>query len=147
MPPHGQVLYIGTFSKVLFPGLRLGYLIVPEALVGLVSRAKWLTDRQAPVLADFISEGHLGRHVRRMRTLYAARRACLTQALARYFGDRVRLLGDQSGMHLFISLASGLSDAAVLARAKAEGVGLASAAPYYAPERRRMDSLSLATPT
>jgi len=134
---HGRVLYIGTFSKVLFPGLRLGYLIVPEALVDLVSRAKWLTDRQAPlleqaVLADFIREGHMGRHVRRMRTLYAARRACLTQALARVFGDRVRLLGDQSGMHLFISLESGLSDDKVLARAKAEGVGLASAAPYYA---------------
>ncbi|HEY9857076.1 MAG TPA: PLP-dependent aminotransferase family protein [Stenomitos sp.] len=134
---HGRVLYIGTFSKVLFPALRLGYLVVPEALVGLVSRAKWLTDRQAPlleqaVLADFISEGHMGRHVRRMRTLYASRRACLTQALARYMGDRVRLLGDQSGMHLLITLESGHSDGDVLARAEAEGVGLASAASYYA---------------
>lgn len=134
---HGRVLYIGTFSKVLFPGLRLGYLIVPDALVGLVSRAKWLADRQAPlleqaVLADFLSEGHLGRHVRKMRTLYAARRACLTQALARYFGDRVRFVGDQSGLHLLITLESGYSDCVVLARAEAEGVGLASAASYYA---------------
>ncbi len=134
---HGRVLYVGTFSKVLFPGLRLGYLIVPTALVGLVSRAKWLTDRHAPlleqaVLADFIREGHLGRHVRRMRTLYAARRACLIQALARHLGDRVRFLGGQSGMHLLISLESGLPDCEVLARATAEGVGLASAAPYYA---------------
>ena len=89
------VIYIGTFSKVMFPSLRIGYVIAPPSLVARLRRAKWLADRHTPVpeqaaLADFIAEGHLERHIRRMRRIYGERRDALVESLDRYFGDRVR---------------------------------------------------------
>ena len=77
---NDSVIYIGTFSKVLFPALRIGYLVVPPGLAKIFAQAKRLVDRHSPlleqcVLADFINEGHLERHLRRMRTLYSQRRA------------------------------------------------------------------------
>lgn len=86
------VIYIGTFSKVMFPSLRIGYIIAPANLVARVRRAKWLADRYTPVpeqaaLADFIAEGHLERHIRRMRRIYGGRRDALVESLQRHFGD------------------------------------------------------------
>jgi GntR family transcriptional regulator / MocR family aminotransferase len=101
------VIYIGTFSKVMFPSLRIGYVIAPPSLAPRLRRAKWLADRQTPVpeqaaLADFIAEGHLERHIRRMRRIYGQRREALVEALDRYFGDRVQIRGDAAGMHLLV---------------------------------------------
>ncbi len=101
----GLTVYVGTFSKVLFPSLRLGYLILPESLVEPFAAAKWLADRHAPlleqgVLAAFIAEGHFERHLRRMRTLYGARREALLAALGEYFGQRVEVTGTRAGIHL-----------------------------------------------
>ena len=84
------VIYIGTFSKVMFPSLRIGYVIAPPSLVARLRRAKWLADRQTPVpeqaaLADFISEGHLERHIRRMRRIYGERRDALVESLRSSF--------------------------------------------------------------
>jgi GntR family transcriptional regulator / MocR family aminotransferase len=130
------VIYIGTFSKVLFPALRVGYLVVPPKLAHVFARAKWLADRQTPtleqrVLADFITEGHLERHLRRMRTLYDQRRQTLVRALENHLGDRVTVLGDNVGLHLMVKLRSRLSDEAVVRRAAEVGVGLVSARLYY----------------
>ncbi len=129
-----SVIYVGTFSKVLFPSLRIGYLVATPSLARVFARAKWLADRQTPaveqrVLADFINEGHLERHLRRMRTLYGARRQTLVRAFEIYFGDRVTILGGNAGMHLMIRLRSGLDDDEIQRRARASGVGLGSARP------------------
>lgn len=126
------VVYIGTFSKVMFPGLRIGYLIVPKKMVAAFARAKFLVDRQTPVLeqaalADFLSEGHLERHIRRMRRLYGKRRQTLKDALARHFGDGATCLGGEAGMHVLVRF----EDGGVAARAAANGVRLTASSLYY----------------
>jgi len=126
------VIYIGTFSKVMFPGLRIGYIVAPKQLVKPLSRAKWLADRQTPVLeqatlADFLHEGHLERHVRKMRRLYGRRRQVLIAALARHFGDSVQVLGDPAGMHVLVRFA-GID---ILSRAARNRVHVADASQYY----------------
>jgi GntR family transcriptional regulator/MocR family aminotransferase len=131
-----NVIYAGTFSKVLFPSLRVGYLVVPPSLVRIFVRARWLTDRQTPtieqrVLADFINEGYLERHLRRMRTLYDRRRQTLARSLRQHFGDCVTILGENAGMHLMARLQTGLADDEVLRRANRVGVGIISARTYY----------------
>ena len=111
----GCVLYLGTFSKVLFPALRIGYLIVPESLLDVFTVIQRLTDRHIPtmaqaVLADFISEGHLGQHVRRMRELYATRQERLVSAVRESLDDLMEVTPASAGMHLIARLRSQISD-------------------------------------
>ncbi len=137
-----NVIYVGTFSKVLFPALRAGYLVAPEALARIFARARWLADRHTPtleqrVLTDFINEGQLERHLRRMRTLYDQRRQALERALETHFEDRVTILGENAGMHLMIRLRSRFGDEQMVERARQAGVGIVSARLYYIGESRR----------
>lgn len=130
------VIYVGTFSKILFPSLRIGYLVVPPAWIPLVSRAKWLCDRQSPTLeqcalADCMTEGHFERHIRRMRQLYDQRRQVLVQALNHHLGSRVTILGEKAGLHLMARVETVLPDEAVIQKAAALGVGIISAQDYY----------------
>jgi GntR family transcriptional regulator/MocR family aminotransferase len=116
----------------MFPGLRIGYVIAPKPLAQAFARAKWLADRQTPMLeqaalADFLREGHLERHIRRMRRLYGRRREALVESLHRHFGDRVQVLGDPAGMHALVRFTG--SD--VASRAEAAHVQIASSASYY----------------
>lgn len=131
-----NVIYVGTFSKVLFPALRIGYVVVPENLSHVFARARWIADRQTPTLeqlalTDFITEGHLERHLRRMRTLYDKRRQALVRALNHQFGDSVEILGENAGMHLMVRLQTPFEDQDVMRRAAVAGVGLVSARLYY----------------
>ncbi|MBD2019875.1 PLP-dependent aminotransferase family protein [Leptolyngbya sp. FACHB-36] len=133
---NNTVLYIGTFSKVLFPALRVGYLVVPADLVQVFCHAKWLIDRQSPlleqyVLADFITEGHLDRHIRRMRNLYDQRRQILVRSIKQHLHENAVIMGENAGIHIMIQLNTSLSDDAVLHCAAQAGVGLTSASPYY----------------
>ena len=122
------VIYCGTFSKVMFPGLRIGYLIVPEAAVPAFTRAKRLADNYTPVLqqvalCDFIAEGLLDRHIRRMRRLYGHRRAALLDSLHRHFGKKAIIFGEDAGMHAFVRI----DDEALCDRAKRRKVQLRDA--------------------
>jgi GntR family transcriptional regulator/MocR family aminotransferase len=119
-----RVLYAGSFSKVLFPALRLGYLVVPPELnVAFLRASRVLTFGQPmlgqKVTAAFMRNGHFARHVRRMRILYAERRRCLALALESAFADRVSLELASGGMHLLARF-PGAADDSVLAKRAAQ---------------------------
>ena len=131
-----SVLYIGTFSKVLFPSLRIGYLVLPQSLISLFARAKWLSDRSLPsleqqVLTNFIEQGHLESHIRKMRSLYERRCQALVQALKADFGEKATILGEKAGLHLMVRLQTHLTDEEIIQRAARVGVAMMSAQPHY----------------
>ncbi|MGE0462328.1 MAG: PLP-dependent aminotransferase family protein [Vicinamibacterales bacterium] len=127
-----RVVYVGTLSNAMFPGLRIGYVVLPPALVEPFVRAKWYADRQTAyleqaALADFIGEGHLEQHIRRMRRVYKARREALLHALDRHFGPRATVLGDAAGLHLVVRFE--VPD--IAKRARKQGVALRDTRAYY----------------
>lgn len=126
----GRVLYVGTFTKMLYPSLRLAYLIVPDALVDAFVAARRLVDGHPPVVmqavtADFMEGGHLVAHLRAMRQLYGERRAVLLEALRREAGGAGRLGPADAGLHVTLHL-EGVPDAEVRARGLALGVDLST---------------------
>ena len=142
LPQAERVLYVGTFSKTLHPGLRLGFMVLPHALTSAFASARALTDRHAPgdtqdVLARFITEGHLLRHLRRMRELYPQRQQVLIDALAQASGGRLQLARSEQGMHLLHEVAPSRADAALAGRALAAGVLLAPLSRYAIESPRR----------
>lgn len=131
-----QVVYIGTFSKVLFPSLRLGYLVVPPDLIDRFLAVRLTIDISPPtflqsVLADFIQEGHFSRHIRRMRLLYRERRSVLLESLKRDLGVPVDVTGEQAGLHLSVTLPSGFRDIEIAERAERAGLWLAPLSTSY----------------
>jgi len=123
----GRVVYLGTFSKVLFPGLRLGYLVVPPGLADAFAAARASADVASPpleqaALADFVGEGHFARHVRRMRLRYAERQRLLVRALDRHLGGEVEAREGEAGLHLIAWLPPAADDRAVARRAWSNGV-------------------------
>jgi GntR family transcriptional regulator / MocR family aminotransferase len=119
---NARVIYIGTFSKVLFPSLRLGYVVVPRDLVDRFVAMRRAMDLGPPnlyqdVLADFIRQGHFARHIRRMRVLYGKRRRVLVESLSRELGPVVNVLGSEAGMHLTIALQNNARDLEIAERA------------------------------
>ena len=126
---NNRVIYIGTFSKVLFPALRLGYLVVPPKLVEPFIAMRRFTDTHLPVLeqmalADFIMEGHFVRHIRRMRTLYASRRDTLVAAIKSELGDWLEVQPPEAGIHLTGWLPPGVDDQTVVQKTAAQGIDL-----------------------
>ncbi|MDT0123076.1 PLP-dependent aminotransferase family protein [Paenibacillus sp. RRE4] len=100
-----RVIYVGTFSKNMFPALRLGYIVAPQELVDSIIQLKRTADMQSPILsqstlARFMNEGHLKRHILRMKRIYHKRRNHLLHALKDTFGENVQISGDAAGLHL-----------------------------------------------
>src|ERR1700723_809059 len=134
-----RVIYIGTFSKVLFPSLRLGYVVVPLDLVDRFLSIRRALDISPPtfyhaVLADFISEGHFARHVRRMRVLYRERRSALVACIDAELGDAVEVLGAEAGVHLVILPNGSYSDLEIAERAARQKLWLWPLSPSYLSE-------------
>jgi GntR family transcriptional regulator / MocR family aminotransferase len=138
---NARVIYIGTFSKVLFPALRLGYLVIPPDLVDHFASVRRAMDLGSPnfyqeVIADFISEGHFARHIRRMRILYGERRSALVRSIRRELGSTAQVLGDEAGMHLTVTLPKGSRDLEIAERAARENLWLWPLSPSYVGEPR-----------
>jgi GntR family transcriptional regulator / MocR family aminotransferase len=132
----GRVIYFGTFSKVLFPALRLAYMVVPPALTASFTAAKAVTDRHSPtveqaVLAEFISEGHFTRHIRRMRALYLERLEAVLDAFNRELKGAVDVHRPEAGMHIIGWLQKGVSGPEVSRRAAAAEVDASPISSFY----------------
>ena len=145
---QGRVLYTGTASKLLFPALRIGWLVAPATLAPHFEDAKALADTgtatlEQLALADFIAQGHLERHVRRKRTRLAQRRAALIETLAEQLGERARVRGADAGLHVLLCLDElAMREVRALREAcRAHGVGIYPAAPFYARPPRRAEVL------
>jgi GntR family transcriptional regulator/MocR family aminotransferase len=141
---EGRVIYVGTFSKILFPALRLGYLVVPDSLLETVVAAKAVGDTgtaslEQLALADFISEGHFDRHIRRTNASNAARRDVLVGAIRKEFGERADVCGANAGLHLLVWLKGkkGGMIADVSRKAEMAGVGLYCVDSFYTKPPRR----------
>jgi GntR family transcriptional regulator/MocR family aminotransferase len=122
-----RVIYVGTFSKVMFPALRLGYMVVPEDLVAAFAAARDATDQFSStlyqaVMTDFIREGHFARHIRRMRMLYLERRTALVKGIQSQMSDKLEVIGAEAGMHLVALLPPGVSDVALSKKAAEMGI-------------------------
>ena len=130
-----RVIYVGTFSKVLFPGLRLGYMVAPMDLVEPIHALRAHADRGSPlfeqiVLNDYIREGHFSRHIRRMRKLYADKRASLLTALHEHLGDLVEMNDCGAGLHIVVRLPEGVDDNVVSLALRTRGYEVPSLSSY-----------------
>ncbi|TCT03372.1 PLP-dependent aminotransferase family protein [Paralcaligenes ureilyticus] len=132
----GLVFYAGSFSKTLFPGLRVGFLVVPDDLAMAFAGAVAELYREGQlitqsVLAEFLREGHLTSHIRRVRNLYAERRLGLIAAITRRYGDRLDIVGEHAGLHLVLALPDRVDDRRVTREAIEQGVVVRPLSNYY----------------
>ncbi|HKW35251.1 MAG TPA: PLP-dependent aminotransferase family protein [Candidatus Acidoferrum sp.] len=142
LDPNSRVIYIGTFSKVLFPSLRLGYVVMPSDLVERFLTIRRAMDLGPPtffqdVLADFIDEGHFGRHIRRMRVLYRERRTALVDSISEELGSMVEVLGGEAGMHVAVTLPEGTRDVEIAERASTQGLWIWPLSSSYLSDASR----------
>jgi GntR family transcriptional regulator/MocR family aminotransferase len=138
MDRSGCVIYVGTLSKVMFPGLRLGYVVAPPELAQALARARAAVDRQGPLLAqaalaDFIAQGHFARHIRRTRDAYGERREALLDALQARLGGALRPGPADAGLDLCVHFTQPFHEDAVARRAGAIGVELRTLGYYATP--------------
>jgi GntR family transcriptional regulator/MocR family aminotransferase len=136
MDTHERVVYIGTFSKVLFPAVRMGYLVVPPSLREGFVQAREAFDLFSPTLyqlalAEFLSEGHFVRHLRRMRGIYLERRNALLAGLARHCADHLTVYNADAGLHVAVLLSHGANDTEVVQRMAQRGLTATALSTCY----------------
>lgn len=148
MDTQDRVLYMGTFSKTMFPGLRVGFLVVPEALAPVFASGMAELYRGGQmflqaVLADFMTEGHFASHIRKMRLMYAGRLYLLQQAIAQHFGEDMMITGGEAGLHLVLGLPPGCDDRAISEEARRAGIIARPLSRYYMHEKTAKRGLLL----
>ena len=131
----GRVLYVGTFSKTIFPALRLGCMVVPKPMIEIFRAARNSCDSHSPIfeqaiLADFIAEGHFARHLRRMRTLYEKRQHFLVAEAENHLPGLLKISRANSGMHLIGWLAEGFDELQVAEKAAENGLNVTPLSSY-----------------
>ena len=141
MDAHERVVYIGTFSKVLFPAIRVGYVVVPPSLCQRFVDAREAFDLFSPTLyqlalAEFLREGHFARHLRRMRGVYLVRRDALLTGLARHCGGRLTVHNADAGLHVTALLPEGVDDEDVVRRMAGRGLTATALSSCYAGSAR-----------
>lgn len=144
----GLVIYAGSFSKMLFPGLRLGYAVVPDRLATAFASGVAELYREGQlmtqsIMAEFLREGFVSSHMRRMRTLYAARRARLIDAVQARYGNALRIVGDKAGLHLVLALPRSADDASICRVAYQRGIMARPLSSYYLRPERAQKGLVL----
>ncbi|HBE66857.1 MAG TPA: PLP-dependent aminotransferase family protein [Planctomycetaceae bacterium] len=142
----GRVIYVGSFSKVVFPALGLGYVIVPPQLVEVFENALRLASRPGSqidqlVLSEFIREGHFGRHLRRMRRIHAQRRLAFVEGVRSLLSDRLTIIGSQAGLHCAALLKSKKSDVRIVRELGQAGITARALSEYYHPSTPTKDRL------
>ena len=133
--PEGCI-YMGSFSKVLVPGLRLGYVVAPEELLGKLVQAKQASDLHTPsftqrIVYEAVQDGFLDEHIPEIRTLYAHQCELMLAALERYFPAEARWTRPDGGMFIWVTLPEGVDSAALLAKSIAQNVAFVPGAPFY----------------
>ena len=133
---NGRVAYVGTFSKTMFPALRVGYVIAPDGLAEAFAHAVRNTGQTVPqpiqgALAEFIETGHYGRHVRRMRAMYASRQALLFTLVREHLRDALELFPCEAGMQVAGRFVKNLDERAVAAAGSRAGLALAPLSGYW----------------
>jgi GntR family transcriptional regulator/MocR family aminotransferase len=136
MDTHERVIYIGTFSKVLFPAVRVGYLVVPPPLWERFVEARLAFDLFSPTLyqlalAEFLREGHFSRHLRRMRGIYLERRNALLAGLKRHCAERLTVYNADAGLHVAVLLSHSLNDRDVVQRMAQRGLKATALSTCY----------------
>jgi GntR family transcriptional regulator/MocR family aminotransferase len=138
----GRVIYLGTFSKTIFPALRLGYLVVPTNLIEVFAAARALTDLHSPsidqaVLAEFVAEKHFARHIRRMRGIYEERQQILVEEVQKNLMGILEVAPAEAGMHLIGWLPRGTGDRDVSRRAAEANLQIAPVSAYCINQKLR----------
>ncbi len=136
------VIYVGTFSKVLFPSLRLGYIVIPPDLLERFAAVRQSMDlcpspSNQAVLTEFIREGHFARHIRRMRQIYGERRRVLVKEIERELGSSCSIVGGEAGLHLTILIDGGIRDREIAAKAADKQLWLSALSLSYAGDAKR----------
>jgi GntR family transcriptional regulator/MocR family aminotransferase len=139
---ESRVIYIGTFSKVVAPALRLGFVVIPRDLIRSFMMIRNAGDVFSPllyqlVMTDFIREGHFSRHLKRMRSLYAERRKAVLAAIDAEFGDALEVVGEEAGMHVVVLLPPGVNDVEIAGKSRQCGVSVGPLSPCCAGPSRR----------